>query len=79
MIWPRLACLCSWLALLTRYVATLPSVQVQLLGGAAQGERSMFRLTASLGTLQVLLNYEGSGCHTLSQVRCTRLVPGHVR
>lgn len=29
----------------------------------------MFRLSASLGSLQVLLNYEGSGCATLSQVR----------
>ncbi len=28
----------------------------------------MFRLTASLGTLQVGFNYEGAGCHTLSQV-----------
>jgi hypothetical protein len=32
----------------------------------------MFRLTASLGTLQVLTNYEGSGCHTLSQVNAAQ-------
>ncbi|KAL4858517.1 Vacuolar protein sorting-associated protein 13C [Chlorella vulgaris] len=38
----------------------------QLLG-ALEGDRSMFRLTACLGTLQVLLNYEGSACATLSQ------------
>lgn len=43
--------------------------QAQLLGaGAAAAGRSMFRLSASLGTLQVLLNYEGAGCSTLSQV-----------
>ena len=41
--------------------------QAQLLGGGG-GERSMFRLTASLGTLQVLLNYEGTGAEQLSQV-----------
>ncbi|KAL4443584.1 hypothetical protein ABPG75_011321 [Micractinium tetrahymenae] len=46
--------------------------QAQLLGGAGGGDRSMFRLTASLGTLQVLLNYEGAGCHTLSQASVDR-------
>lgn len=35
---------------------------------ASAAERSTFRLTASLGTLQVRLNYEGAGCATLSQV-----------
>ncbi len=35
---------------------------------SAGGDRSTFRLTASLGTLQVRLNYEGAGCSTLSQV-----------
>ena len=44
-------------------------LQLQLLGAGAQANRIMFRLTASLGTLQVLTNYEGSGCHTLSQVQ----------
>lgn len=46
-------------------------LQVQLVragSGASAGDRSTFRLTASLGTLQVLLNYEGAGCATLSQV-----------
>jgi hypothetical protein len=44
-------------------------LQGQLLG-ALEGDRSMFRLTACLGTLQVLMNYEGSACATLSQVDC---------
>lgn len=43
-------------------------LQAQLLRGSGGADRSMFRLTASLGTLQVALNYEGAGCHTLSQV-----------
>ena len=51
--------------------------QVRLLGGGTgdAGERSTFRFTASLGTLQAVLNYEGGGCHALSQVRgfrCSR-------
>ena len=42
-------------------------------GGAGGVERSLFRLTASLGTLQVLLNYEGDDGGALSQVRAGRL------
>jgi hypothetical protein len=45
--------------------------QVQLVrsgsSASASADRSTFRLTASLGTLQVRLNYEGAGCATLSQ------------
>lgn len=53
------------------------SLQVQLVrsgssASASAAERSTFRLTASLGTLQVRLNYEGARCATLSQVSTAR-------
>ncbi|KAL4447306.1 hypothetical protein ABPG77_007339, partial [Micractinium sp. CCAP 211/92] len=52
-------------------VCRLPAL-AQLLGATGGADRSMFRLTASLGTLQVGFNYEGAGCHTLSQASVDR-------
>ena len=42
------------------------AAQLKLLGGE---ERSTFRMSVTLATLQVMLNYEGSDCRVLSQVR----------
>ena len=51
-------------------IPAMPQVQLMRSGSSASaaGDRSTFRLSASLGTLQVRLNYEGAGCATLSQV-----------